>query len=84
MPQYDVHALCSECGKFHDLLVRIMVNGEFDVYTLDDAYKDGQISSLVLPGVDRLTCPNTLKSVPLPSPDKLVLVAVKQPGNRAA
>ena len=84
MPQYDVHALCPECGKFHDLLVRVTLKGEFDVYTLDDAYKDGQIVSLVLPGIERLTCPNTLNTVPLPPADKLVLVAINQQARRVA
>ena len=74
MPQYDVHVLCPECAKFHDLFVRVEIDKEFEVYTVAAAYADNLLSPSVLVAVERFMCPNTLKEIPMPPPDRLVLV----------
>jgi len=42
MPQYDLHVLCSECGKFHDVLLRLSLDQSFEVRNVRDLY-DGEI-----------------------------------------
>jgi hypothetical protein len=38
MPQYDLHIPCSECGNFHDTLLRVSLDESFDVRNLSEMY----------------------------------------------
>lgn len=77
MPEYDIHALCSDCGNFHDLLVRVTMAERFEACSVRDAYTRELISPAVLTGVDRLKCTVTGMEIRLPPPHMLVLVLVK-------
>ena len=76
MPQYDIHALCPFCGKFHDLYVRVELAEHFEVRTLSDLYEAGLLSPDLLIAISQIACPQTQEHFLLPSPDKLVVVSV--------
>ena len=76
MPQYDIHALCPLCGKFHDLYVRVELAEYFEVRTLSDLYEAGLLSRNLLIAISRIACPQTQEHFSLPSPDQLVVVSV--------
>jgi hypothetical protein len=75
MPQYDLHILCSECGNFHDMLLRVSLEESFDVRNLSDIY-NGNVPPEFHATITGQTCPTTKKLISKQNLDRLVLVAV--------
>lgn len=76
MPHYDIKSLCHECGHFHDILVRVELAKNFEVWTVSDALQEGALSPNEIATISQITCPNTGKLFPA-KPDQMVLVAVR-------
>ena len=75
MPQYDLHILCSECGNFHDMLLRVSREDSFEMRNLDDLY-DGKVPPEFYAAIEGQPCPITRKLINKQNLDHLVLVAV--------
>jgi hypothetical protein len=76
MASYHIHALCPNCRRFHDLLVGVEIDKEFDVYSLADAYEKGVVSPAALVGIDYFVCPVSRNKQPLGATQNMVLVPV--------
>ncbi len=75
MPQYDLHVLCSECGKFHDVLLRLSLEQSFEVRNVRDLY-NGAVPPEFYAAIAEQECPVTRKPFRKPNPDLMVLVVV--------
>jgi len=75
MPQYDLQILCSECGNFHDMLLRVSLEESFEVRNLSDIY-NGKVPPEFYAAITGQTCPTTEKPISKQNPEHLVLVAV--------
>jgi hypothetical protein len=74
MPQYDLQILCSECGNFHDMLLRVSLEESFEVRNLNDIYND-RIPPEFYVAIAGQMCPTTKNLISKQNPDRLVLVA---------
>jgi len=75
MPQYDLHILCPNCGKFHDALTRVTLDESFDVRRVSDTYQQG-IPIEFYQAIAQIHCSKTGEQVEQKNPDMMVLVAI--------
>jgi hypothetical protein len=75
MPQYDLHILCSDCGAFHDALVRINLDDAFQVRRVSDIFQE-TIPLEFYHAIAQIHCPTTENPVKQENPAMMVLVAV--------
>ena len=81
MPQYDLHILCPNCGKFHDAFTRVTLDESFDVRRVSDIYQRGMPLEFYQ-AIAQIHCFTTNKPVDQENPDMMVLVAIgKWPDN---
>ena len=75
MPQYDLHILCPNCGKFHDALTRVTLDESFEVRRVSDIYQHG-IPLEFHQAIAQIHCSKTDKPVEQKNPDMMVLAAI--------
>jgi hypothetical protein len=74
MPQYDLHVLCSDCGRFHDARHRVWLAESFDVRCVTDLYP-GQVPDEFHQAIGQMLCPTSKQPVRQTRADLMVLVA---------
>jgi hypothetical protein len=75
MSEYDLFLLCSECGSFHDVLVRVSLEESFEICLVSDVY-DGEIPLEFYSASRNLKCSTTGKVLRPQDPGEMVLVVV--------
>lgn len=73
MPQYDLQILCSECGNFHDMLLRVSREESFGVRNLNDIYNN-KVPPEFYAAISGQQCPITGEAIGQLRPDQMVLV----------
>ena len=75
MPEYDLCILCSQCGSFHDVLVRVSLEESFELRLVSDVYGDA-VPSESCEAICDHECPTTGRALGRQDPGEMLLVAV--------
>lgn len=75
MPEYALYLLCAECGTFHTVPMRVVLEKSFEICLLRDVY-DGEIPNEFYEAICDHECPTTGKALLRQDPGEMLLVAV--------
>ena len=75
MPEYDLCILCSQCGSFHDVLVRVFLTESFELRLVSDVYGPA-FPAYFLEAICDHECPTTGRALGQQDPGEMLLVAV--------
>jgi hypothetical protein len=77
MPEYDLCILCSQCGSFHDVLVRVSLEESFELRLVSDVY-GAAFPPHFREAICDHECPTTGRALGQQDPGEMLLVAVAE------
>ena len=75
MPEYDLCILCSQCGSFHDVLMRVSLEESFELRLVSDVY-GAAFPPHFRAAICAHECPTTGRPLEQQDPGEMLLVAV--------
>ena len=75
MPEYELCILCAECGRFHDVLLRVALEEVFETRLVRDVY-GANLPPEFRAAISNHECPTTGTELSQQDPAEMLLIAV--------